>query len=162
MNYVGIQKSSLVNGEGVRVVLWVSGCEHRCKGCQNQFAWDPDSGEPFDEEDEKELMLAVKRNFIDGLTLSGGDPMFPANRDEIARICKAVKEETGKSIWMYTGYKMEEISNEKVLKYLDVIVDGEFIEELKDDSYMWAGSTNQRIWRNVNGRWTTRENSTEL
>lgn len=162
MNYVGILKSSLVNGEGVRVVLWVSGCEHKCKGCQNQFAWDPCSGEPFSEEAENELISAVKRNFIDGLTLSGGDPMFPDNRDEITRICRAVKEETGKTIWMYTGYKMEEISNEKVLKYLDVIVDGEYIDELKDSNYMWAGSTNQRIWRNANGRWTTRENSTEL
>lgn len=153
MKYHDIQKVSLVDGEGIRTVLWVSGCDHYCKGCQNPITWNPDDGLEFDDEAEKELLNYVNRSYIDGLTLSGGDPMYPANRETITRIAKKVKEETGKSIWMYTGYLLRDIIYEPVLKYLDVIVDGEFKEELADVNYMWAGSTNQTVWRKNRGMW---------
>lgn len=157
MYYHGIQSLSLANGEGCRVVLWVAGCEHKCKGCHNSFTWDPYSGQPFDDCAMRELMQKVSKTHIDGLTLSGGDPMYLTNRQQIADIAKAVKCSIGKSIWMYTGYEFSEIKDEPVLNYIDAIVDGKFVEELKGGC-KWAGSSNQKLWRKVDGVWKVSEN----
>ena len=155
MKYHDIEKVSLVNGDGIRTVLWVSGCSHHCKGCQNPVTWDPDDGIEFTAASLLELFDKCGRDYIDGLTLSGGDPMFPANRGEVTRICWMFRTQFGdrKTIWMYTGYTFEEIQDEPVLQYLDVIVDGEYIDELRDVNYMWAGSTNQKVWRKAGGVW---------
>jgi anaerobic ribonucleoside-triphosphate reductase activating protein len=147
------------NGDGMRAVLWVSGCNHHCKNCQNPVTWNPDDGIEFDSKSEQELYSYIDPDYCSGLTLSGGDPMFPKNRGTILELCKRFRERYGdtKSIWMYTGYQFEDIKDEPVLRYVDVVVDGEFMEKLKDVHYMWAGSTNQRIWKRNGAEWTLLE-----
>ena len=146
MNYHGIQKGTLVNGEGVRVVLWVAGCNHQCKGCQNPDTWNPKGGIRFDEHAKEALIKAVGRKWCDGVTFSGGDPLFPDNRAEITEIAKEIKElYPEKNIWLYTGYTYEEICELEVMEYIDVLVDGEFVAELKDENCMWRGSNNQKV-----------------
>ncbi len=147
MRYHNITYDDMLNGEGLRTVLWVSGCNHACPNCHNQITWDCNSGLIFDQEAEKELFTAIGKKYISGVTFSGGDPLFPANRDEILRLAKKIKEEFKgeKSIWLYTGYLWEQISNLEILEYVDIIVDGRFVEELKDNLLHWRGSSNQRI-----------------
>lgn len=146
MNYHDITKCDMLNGEGLRVVLWISGCSHHCKGCQNPQTWDENSGIPFDKQAEDELFEALKPDYISGLTFSGGDPLYIANRTEVTRLAKKCKElYPNKTIWLYTGYKYEEIKHLPIIEHLDVIVDGEFIEELKDNMLHWCGSSNQRV-----------------
>lgn len=136
----------MLNGSGLRVVLWVAGCNHQCKNCQNPITWDPCDGLPFNEDAYNELADALRHSYVSGLTLSGGDPMFPGNRQAVFEICKRVKAEfPTKNIWMYTGYLFEEIQNEPILRYIDVLVDGEYVDSLRDVKMHWAGSTNQRI-----------------
>ena len=148
MNYHNITKCDLLNGEGLRVVLWVSGCNHHCKGCQNPQTWDEESGIVFDKQAEKELFEALEPNYISGITFSGGDPLYPKNRYEITKIAKKIKEKyPQKNVWLYTGYKFFEVQHLPIMKYIDVVVDGEYIEELNDINYQWAGSTNQKIIR---------------
>ena len=146
MNYHNITHDDLLNGEGLRVVLWVSGCEHHCKNCQNPETHDPKSGIPFDKNAALELTEALMYEHCAGLTLSGGDPLYPNNRYEITTICEVVKKAfPHKTIWLYTGYKYEDVKHLEVMKYIDVLVDGRYVEELADENYEWAGSTNQRI-----------------
>lgn len=146
MNYHDITKNDMLNGSGLRVVLWVAGCNHQCKNCQNPITWDPCDGLPFNEDTYNELADALRHSYVSGLTLSGGDPMFPGNRQAVFEICKRVKAEfPTKNIWMYTGYLFEEIQNEPILRYIDVLVDGEYVDSLRDVKMHWAGSTNQRI-----------------
>lgn len=150
MNYHDIEKDSMLNGEGIRTVLWVSGCNHGCKGCQNPSTWDPNDGLLFDEKAKEELWHYIDMDYCSGLTLSGGDPMYPANREAVLDICKEFRERYGwgkKTIWMYTGYNIHEIRDEEILNYIDVIVDGPFEKDKADVKYCWAGSTNQGIWR---------------
>lgn len=146
MNYHNITHDDMLNGEGLRVVLWVAGCEHHCKNCQNPETHDPNGGIKFINETFDELLEALNHDHIQGLTLSGGDPLHPNNRYEIGQLCKLIKSfYPQKDIWLYTGYKFEEIKRLKVMQYIDVLVDGRYIEELNDINYEWAGSTNQRI-----------------
>ena len=146
MNYQGITLTSFNNGKGMRTVLWVSGCEHHCKGCHNPNTWDVNSGRPFDEGAKEVIFRELRRTWSDGLTISGGDPLHPANRDDVTRLAKEVKAAfPDKTIWLYTGYLYEEVKDLEIMKYIDVIVDGQFVEELADESYKYAGSTNQRI-----------------
>ena len=140
----------MLNGDGIRVVLWVAGCSHHCKGCQNAYTWDPCAGLTFTEETKKELFDALAQDYISGITFSGGDPLFAGNRETIANLIRDIKQLfPQKTIWLYTGYRYEDLKSfaeiQPVLNDIDVIVDGKFIEELKDESYKWAGSTNQRI-----------------
>lgn len=136
----------MLNGDGIRVVLWVAGCNHHCKNCQNPITWDENGGLPFDAEAEKELFEALDKSFIDGITFSGGDPLFPANRSEVFRLIKKVKAlHPDKTIWLYTGYTWEEIKDLEGISDIDVIAEGEFIEELKDNNLEWVGSSNQRV-----------------
>lgn len=146
MKYHDITKDDMKNGDGLRVVLWVSGCDHACPGCQNPVTWDPEDGLPFDDKAGKELFEILGREYISGITLSGGDPLFKGNRDEILDLLKQIKEKyPDKTVWLYTGYTFEEIKDLEHMKYIDVLVDGLYIEEKKDNGYHWAGSTNQRI-----------------
>lgn len=147
MNYHNITKADMLNGEGLRVVLWVAGCNHHCRGCQNPQTHDPKGGIEFDESAWNELMDALRQEYIQGLTLSGGDPLFPDNRETILKIVKHVKRRYKQDIWLYTGYNYEAIKDLEILKYVDVLVEGPFVKELKDENYEWAGSTNQRIIR---------------
>ena len=147
MNYLGITKTSLVNGSGVRTVLWVAGCSHKCPGCHNPITWEADSGFEFTDDVEKELFTYLDASVRDGLTLSGGDPLYIYNRAIITRLCKRVKYRYNdkKTIWMYTGYLWEQVKQLEVMRYIDVLVDGPYIENLKSDEYKCAGSTNQSI-----------------
>lgn len=146
MNYHGIETDSMLNGDGLRVVLWVSGCNHHCFNCQNPQTWDENSGIPFDDSAEKELFEALDKPYIAGITVSGGDPLYPNNRSEVTRIAKRIKKELpNKTIWLYTGYKYEEVKDLEIMKYVDILVDGEFIQELADNNLHWRGSSNQRV-----------------
>jgi anaerobic ribonucleoside-triphosphate reductase activating protein len=146
MNYHNITKEDMLNGEGLRVVLWVAGCNHHCKNCQNPETWDENGGIPFDEDAENELFEALDKPYISGITFSGGDPLYPNNRSEVFRLIKKHKEKfPNKNIWLYTGYLWEAVKNLEGIEDIDVIAEGEFIEELKDNNLHWVGSSNQRV-----------------
>lgn len=145
MNYHNITTDDMLNGDGLRVVLWVAGCEHHCRGCQNPITWDPCDGLSFDVETERELFEELQEPYISGITFSGGDPLHPNNRDTVIRLATIAKNLYGKTVWLYTGYDWEDICNLPGIEEIDVLVDGKFIQELADINYPWAGSTNQRI-----------------
>lgn len=149
MNYMEIKKSDIANGPGVRVSLFVSGCTHHCKGCFNPETWDFEAGKPFDSLVEIELLNLLGRGYINGLTLLGGEPMEPQNRAVLLPFLKKVREKyPDKSIWCYSGYTFEELladGADDILRYIDVLVDGEFILEKKDIRLPFRGSSNQRI-----------------
>ena len=146
MRYHDITKCDLKNGMGIRVVLWVSHCEHHCEGCQNPQTWSENSGIPFDSSAIEEIFDELSKDYVSGLTLSGGDPLSLLNRYEIHNFLKEVKRRYPlKNIWVYTGYLWEDIQNLELTKYIDILVDGKFIGELSNPSPKWCGSSNQRI-----------------
>lgn len=146
MRYHNITKDDMLNGDGLRVVLWVAGCSHCCRECQNPQTWDPNGGIPFDQAAREELFEQLKKTYISGVTFSGGDPMHKNNVTEITRLAKEIREKfPDKTIWLYTGSLWESIQKEEIVQYLDVCVDGEFIVEQKDTSLKWKGSANQRV-----------------
>ncbi len=146
MKYHNITHDDMLNGQGLRVVLWVSGCNHRCDEYQNAITWDVNNGVEFDEDAEKELLDDLKKKYVEGVTFSGGDPLHTQNRDEITRLAKKIKDEfPSKDIWLYTGYLWEEIKDLEIVKYIDVLVDGPFKKEVKDIKLHWKGSANQRV-----------------
>ena len=152
MKYHDITKDDMKNGDGLRVVLWVSGCPHHCKGCHNPITWDPDDGIIFDEKAKQEIYNELDKDYISGLTISGGDPLAPYNFLDVCEFVQEVKEKyPNKTIWIYTGYKYGELLNrdflitEGLFNNIDVLVDGEFIESLKDNKLLWKGSSNQRV-----------------
>ena len=146
MRYHNITTDDMLNGDGLRTVLWVAGCPHRCQGCHNPITWDIEGGIPFDEAAEQELFEKLGADHISGITFSGGDPLHPANRDEIARLAKKVKEQhPEKTIWLYTGYNWEDICELEAVAYADVLVDGRFEKNLFDAKLHWKGSSNQRV-----------------
>ena len=146
MNYHNITKDDMLNGDGLRVVLWVAGCTHHCHNCQNPITWDISGGIPFDESAEKELFEALNKPYVSGITFSGGDPLHPFNREEVFRLIKKFRSEfPGKTIWLYTGFLWEEIKDIPEIKDIDVIAEGKFVEELLDPKLHWVGSSNQRV-----------------
>lgn len=150
MNYHNITKCDMLNGEGVRVVLWVAGCQHACKGCHNPQTWNPNSGIPFDEGALQEIYDELDNPYTDGITFSGGDPLHPKNYNTILHLCTQIKQKyPNKSIWVYTGYTMEDVKYlySDILDYIDVLVDGKFEEALRCPDTPWIGSSNQIIHR---------------
>ena len=146
MNYHDLRTDDMLNGSGLRVVLFVSGCDHKCKECQNPQTWDYNSGEKFDKNAYNELISMIDKDYIKGLTLSGGDPLNKHNIEDVLWICQDIKYKfPNKNIWLYTGYEFEQIKDLKVLKYIDVLVDGKYDCTKNDINYEWAGSTNQKI-----------------
>ena len=146
MKYHDISKHDMKNGEGIRVVLWVSGCSHHCKGCHNPLTWNPKHGLEFDEKARGEVFYELAKDYVDGLTLSGGDPLHEANLAGVLDLVSQVKEIfPNKTIWLYTGYKYEEVADLEIMKYVDVLVDGKFEKEKADPNAMWVGSTNQKV-----------------
>lgn len=149
MNYCKYIAIDVVNGEGTRCTLFVAGCEHHCKGCYNKSTWSSEAGFLFDKELENRIIADLQNTRIPlkGLSLSGGDPLMPCNLSAVYSLCERVKRETGKSIWLWTGYTFENLSETQktILKYVDVLIDGKFVEELKDLSLPFRGSSNQRI-----------------
>lgn len=146
MNYHNITKDDMLNGDGLRVVLWVSGCTHCCDGCQNPETWEVSSGIEFDKAAYDELFEALEPDYISGITFSGGDPLHPFNRSEVLALAKEIKEKMPeKTVWLYTGFLWEEVKDAIDLTNIDVLVDGEFKQELNDNNLRWIGSSNQRI-----------------
>lgn len=146
MRYHNITKDDMLNGDGLRAVLWTAGCPHKCPGCQNPVTWDENGGLEFDDNAKKELFEILSRPYISGLTLSGGDPLLPSNRDELTELIKEVKSEfPNKTIWLYTGYLWKEIKDLELINYIDIVVDGRFLENLKKTQLKWRGSSNQRV-----------------
>ncbi|MBS5116053.1 MAG: anaerobic ribonucleoside-triphosphate reductase activating protein [Erysipelotrichaceae bacterium] len=146
MKYHNITKDDMLNGDGLRVVLWVSGCEHGCNQCHNQFTWNPNDGLDFDEHAKKEIFDLLDKDYISGITFSGGDPLYPSNREEIGKLINEIKQtHPHKTIWLYTGYDYEQISDLDFIKNIDVLVDGKFIIQLFDPQLHWKGSANQRV-----------------
>ncbi len=146
MNYHNITKDDMLNGDGLRVVLWVAGCNHQCDECQNPITWDITGGIPFDEAAEKELFDELAKPHISGITFSGGDPLHPFNRQTTFRLMRKCKELfPEKTVWVYTGFLWEEFQNNPKMKYIDVLLDGRFVKSLFDEKLRWVGSSNQRI-----------------
>ena len=146
MRYHNITKDDMLNGEGLRTVLWVAGCSHHCPQCHNPVTWDINGGLVFDEQAKEELFEELKKDYVSGVTFSGGDPFHLENREEIGALAKEIREKfPDKTIWLYTGYEWEEICHEEIVNYLDVCVDGEFEVDKKEISLKWKGSSNQRV-----------------
>ena len=146
MNYHNITKCDILNGEGVRVVLWVAGCSHFCKGCHNQITWDKNGGLFFDTNAKQELFDALNNADIDGITFSGGDPLFCEHREEVGKLIEEISTKfADKTIWLYTGFLWEDIKNLWFMPFVDVVVDGKFEIEKLDNSLLWKGSSNQRV-----------------
>lgn len=155
MNYCNIKKCDIANGIGVRVTLFVSGCTHHCKGCFQPETWDFNYGKPFTEATENELLEAMAPDYINGLTLLGGEPFEPENQRVLVGFLKKVREKyPQKSVWCYSGYVYEELTGDsrarcevtdEMLSMIDVLVDGEFVQEKKNISLQFRGSENQRI-----------------
>lgn len=163
MNYGVIKKYDIANGTGVRVSLFVSGCRHHCKGCFNAVAWDFDYGQPYTEETEAEVLDALAPDYIEGLSLLGGEPFEPENQQVLVKLLRKVRSQyPDKNVWCYTGYlydvdlipggKVCTDVTKEMLSYIDVLVDGEFIEAEKDLTLEFRGSRNQRILRLAESR----------
>ena len=156
MNYANIKDCDIANGPGVRVTLFVSGCTHHCKGCFNREAWDFDYGEPFTQDTIDRILEMLKPSYVKGLTLLGGEPFEPQNQGPIVELLRQIKAiYPQKSIWAFSGYLFDrdilsgklgdwEITKE-YLSYLDVLVDGPFVEAKKDLMLRFRGSSNQRL-----------------
>ena len=156
MNYAEIKTFDIANGVGVRTSLFVSGCRHRCQGCFNSEAWDFKAGEPFTHETEDEILRSLEPNYVNGLSVLGGEPMEPENQAALAPFLERVRARyPNKTIWMWTGFTWEELTQQitradtdvkwRVLNCLDVLVDGRFVEAQKDITLRFRGSANQRI-----------------
>lgn len=146
MKYGAIKKTDIANGEGVRVSLFVSGCNNHCPGCFNPETWSFDYGSEFDRDVMAQLVEDLRPDYISGLSVLGGEPLDPRNSDRVCYICDTVKLiYPSKSIWVYTGYTYETVKDLDVMRFIDILVDGRFIEERKDISLQFRGSSNQRI-----------------
>lgn len=146
MRYHNITKDDMLNGDGLRTVLWVAGCSHGCKNCHNPVTWDICGGIPFDEAAKEEIFAELRNDYVSGITFSGGDPLHMQNRGEVGQLIQEIHDKfPDKTIWVYTGYTWEEVKDLPYLKMVDVLVDGEFMEELKDVTLHWKGSSNQRV-----------------
>lgn len=164
MNYLKIEHEDVCNGDGLRVVLWLSGCSHHCYNCQNPQTWNPDSGILFDESAKQEIFDELSKDYISGITFSGGDPLHEQNLDEVLSLIKEIRNSyPNKTIWLYTGFKYEEIKDIfmeskkwlqanwklsaitrwEIISNVDVLVDGRYIDEQKDLTLKWRGSKNQ-------------------
>lgn len=146
MRYHNITKDDMLNGDGLRVVLWVAGCNHCCKECHNPITWDPNGGLEFDDNAKQEIFEELEKSYISGIAFSGGDPLHMNNAYDVTELAKEIKERfPEKTVWLYTGAMWEEICRMDLMEYVDVLVDGEFECEKKDANLHWKGSSNQRV-----------------
>ena len=166
INYHNITHDDMNNGDGLRVVLWLSGCSHHCYNCQNPQTWNPDSGIPFDESAKQEIFNELSKDYISGITFSGGDPLYENNLDEVLKLVKEIRiSYPEKTIWLYTGYDFDLLNSKyneykytpfaanadewltrwEIISNIDVLVDGEYIDEQKDLTLKWRGSKNQHV-----------------
>ena len=151
MYYSKIIYEDVVNGDGLRTTLFVSGCTLNCKGCHNKQSQNFRFGELYTEQTKNKIIESLNNEYVDGLSISGGDPLEPKNFKDVLELCKSVKElYPNKTIWLWTGRTIEEIldtDTKAVLQYIDVLIDGRYIEEYKNSSLLYRGSSNQRVLR---------------
>lgn len=156
MNYATIKNCDIANGPGVRVSLFVSGCTHHCKGCFNEVAWDFNYGEPFTQDTIDSILAMLKPSYVKGITLLGGEPFEPENQPELVALLRQIRATyPEKSVWAFSGYLFDKdilpgklgdpAITKEFLSYVDVLVDGRFVEEKKDLTLRFRGSSNQRI-----------------
>lgn len=169
MNYLKIEHEDVCNGTGLRVVLWLSGCSHHCYNCQNPQTWNPDNGIQFDELAKQEIFNELSKDYISGITFSGGDPLYEYNLDEVLKLVQEIRISfPEKTIWLYTGFCWNDImcsfaglqadyvvldkkdieaweKRREIISNVDVLVDGEYIDEQRDITLKWRGSSNQRV-----------------
>ena len=163
MNYLKIEHDDVCNGIGIRCTIWFTGCSHKCAGCFNKETWDENSGIEFDIEAKKELFDELSKDYISGITFSGGDPLHKNNIIEVNNIIQEIKKQfPNKTIWLYTGYTWEELSPNTLIRGIDeestlhnvraniikscnVVIDGPYIDNLRDITLKWRGSSNQRV-----------------
>lgn len=146
MRFHNITKDDMLNGDGLRVVLWTAGCSHHCEECHNPVTWNPDGGIPFTEESKQEIFEALNKSYVSGITFSGGDPLHCANESEVLALAKEIRQKfPQKTIWLYTGYLWEYVKVREIAKYIDVLVDGPYVKQLRDTKLFWRGSANQRV-----------------
>lgn len=152
MRYHNISKDDMLNGDGIRAVLFVSGCTHHCLECHNPITWDKNGGLLFDEAAKQELFAELEKSYVSGVTFSGGDPLAVYNREDVLSLIKEVKEKfPDKTVWVYSGWTKDELIEQnfwdKLSPYIDVFVEGKFEIRHRSVPYNWAGSTNQRVLR---------------
>lgn len=136
----------MLNGHGLRVVLWVAGCTHGCPGCQNPVTWDPGGGLPFDQAAKEEIFEELKKDYISGITFSGGDPLYMNNRQDVEVLIKEIRIHfPEKTIWLYTGFTWETIKDLEFMNQIDVLIDGKFERDNMDLELHWRGSSNQNV-----------------
>lgn len=155
MNYLKIEHEDVCNGIGLRCVIWLTSCSHRCSGCFNKESWNPNNGIFFDEVAKKEIFDELSKYYISGLTLTGGDPLHENNLDEVLSLINEIHTFfPNKTIWLWTGYTWEDVwkndnyinkKRQKIISLCDVIIDGRYIENKKDITLKWRGSSNQRV-----------------
>lgn len=146
MNYQKIDKCNMNNGSGLRIVVWLSGCNHYCNGCFNPETWDSNNGDLFSEEQLNIICETLKEDWCQGITLTGGDPMYKYNIEDVLTLCKHIKKHfPNKNIWLYTGSTWDEIKDSELMGYIDVLVDGEYQIEYNSPDKHWVGSANQRV-----------------
>lgn len=166
MNYLKIEHEDVCNGTGLRVVLWLSGCSHHCYNCQNPQTWNPDSGISFDESAKQEIFNELSKDYISGITFSGGDPLHENNLNGVLKLIKEIRIFfPDKTIWLYTGFQFELLQSEyneysytpfandadewltrwEIINNVDILVDGRYIDEQKDLTLKWRGSKNQKV-----------------
>lgn len=136
----------MLNGDGLRVVLWVAGCEHKCKGCHNPQTWDINGGIEFDDAAKQEIFDELSKSYVSGITFSGGDPLHTLNRSTVCELILEIKDKfPDKTIWLYTGYSWDDICSLPFIRYVDVLVDGKYKEVLRNTQLCWRGSSNQEV-----------------
>ena len=146
MNYARIIKADLINGPGIGTSLFVSGCNFKCPGCYNEAAWNFDYGKPFTIETLEEFLESIDEDYIDHVSILGGEPLHPQNYREVMLLCKIIKARYEyMPIWIWTGYKFTRTLQRNIGKYLDVVIDGKYIQELPTTK-LYRGSDNQKMW----------------
>lgn len=153
MRYADIKKNDINNGVGLVVSLWVTGCPIKCPNCHNESIWNKETGEEFTEDSMKELLEALDDPRVDkGFSILGGEPLAEWNYTALLEIVKEVRKRyPTKRIWIWTGYNYDKVKNLEIFKYLDVVIDGMYIDSLKDDTTWWRGSSNQRMIKLTSG-----------
>ena len=147
MKYHKIRKMDIADGPGVRVSIFLQGCDFHCKNCFNEETWDFTGGEDFTDETIDKVLNLCDKDYIEGLSILGGEPMHPSNIEGTTKLAKAFKEKfPEKSLWAWSGFKYDQyIKDKEVVKYLDVLVDGQYMDDLHDPTLKWRGSSNQRV-----------------
>ena len=146
MRYNLIRKMDISNGPGVRVSIFMQGCHFHCKNCFNSETWDFEGGKEFTDDTINKVLDLSNKDHIVGLSILGGEPMHPVNIEGTTKLAKAFKEKyPNKNIWVWSGFRYEDLKGKDVFKYIDVLVDGQYVDELHDPTLKWRGSSNQRV-----------------